>query len=71
MGTGLYYCVYSERIRGNVLKLREGRFRLDVRKKKFTVRVVKCWNRVLRELVESPSLEVLKSCQDLGLSKMV
>lgn len=38
------------------------------KKKKFTVIVVRHWNRVPRELLELPSLEVLKSCQDLGLS---
>ncbi|KFW05677.1 hypothetical protein N326_09737, partial [Eurypyga helias] len=51
--------------------LKEGRFRLDIRKKFFTERVVKHWNRLPREAVDAPSLEVFKARLDVALSNLV
>ncbi|KFV74773.1 hypothetical protein N307_08491, partial [Dryobates pubescens] len=55
----------------NGLKLEDGRFRLDIRKKFFTVRVVRHWNRLPREVVDAPSLEVFKARVDEALNTLV
>lgn len=52
------------RTRGNGPKLKEDSFRLDIRRKFFTVRVVRHWYRLLKEVVDAPSLEVLKDRLD-------
>ncbi|KFR17238.1 hypothetical protein N306_02010, partial [Opisthocomus hoazin] len=55
----------------NGLKLREGRFGLGIRMKFFTMRVVKHWNRLPREMVDAPSLETFKARLDAALSNLV
>jgi len=70
-GENLFRRACCDRIRSNGFKLREGRFRLDIRKKYFATRVVKHRNRLLREVVDAPSLETFKDRLDGALSNLV
>ena len=70
-GEELFTRPCSDRIRGNGFKLKEGRFISGERKKLFTLRMVRHWNRLPREVVAAPSLEVFKVRLDGALSNLV
>ena len=59
-GDKLFSRVCCDKTNGKGFKLKEGRFRLDIRKKSFTVRVVRHWNRFPSDVVYAPSLEKFK-----------
>ncbi|KFW06644.1 hypothetical protein N326_08555, partial [Eurypyga helias] len=61
----------SEKTGGNGFKLKEGRLRFSMRKKFFMERVVRHWNRLPREAVDAPSLEVFKARLDEALGNLV
>ena len=67
----LFTRIHSDRTRGNGFTLRQGRFRLDTRRKFFTQRVVTHWNRLPKEAVDAPSLEAFKARLDVALGSLV
>jgi len=71
VGVGPFSQVRSDRVRGNSLRLHQGRFRLNSRKNFFSERVMKHWNRLPREVMESPSLEVFQKGVDMALQDVV
>ena len=58
-------------IKGDGFRLKQGRFRLGIRKKFFTLRAVRPLPRLPREAVDAPSLAVFKARLDGGLSNLV
>ena len=67
----LFTRVDNGRTRGDGFKLKEGRFKLDFRGMFFTERVLRCWNRLPRDVVDAPSLEVFKARLDGALCSLV
>ena len=63
--------VDSDRTRGNYFKLRQGWFRLDIRRKFFTQRVVAQWNMLPKEVMDAPSQDAFKAGLDVTLGSLV
>jgi len=61
---------WSDRTRDNGFKMKEGRCKLDIRKKFFTVIVLRPWHRLPREAVAAPSLAVFEARLDVALSNL-
>ena len=61
----------SNRMRGNRFKIREGRFRIDDRKKFFSQRVVRHWHKLPREAVDVSSLELFRIRLDGVLGNLI
>lgn len=51
--------------------MHQGRFRIDISKKFCSVRVVDYWNKLPKEVIESPFLEQFKKCEDVVFRDMV
>ena len=60
-GKGLFIRAGSDRMSTNGFKLEKGSFRVDIRKKFFTVGVVRHWSRLSSEVVDAPSLKAFKA----------
>jgi len=68
---GFFRRACNDRTWGNGFKLKEGKFGLEIRKKFFTMRVVRPWHRLPREVVAASSLAVFKARLDGALSNLV
>jgi len=67
-GEGLLIRVRSDRTRRNGFKLEKGKFRLDIRKKFFTVKLVRQRNTLPRAAVDACSLKALSARLDEAVS---
>jgi len=63
--------ICCDRTRENGFKLKEVKFKLDIRRKLFMIRVMRHWNRLPRMLVGTLSLEMFKVRMDGALSTLM
>jgi len=69
--TRFFLVDHSDKARSNGLKLKHRKFHTNMWKNCFTVRVVRYWNRLPREVVDALSLEVFKARLDGALGCLV
>jgi len=67
----LFSAVCGDSTRGNGHKLKHRKFCTNMKKNFFTVRVTENWNRLPREIVDSPSLDVFKTLRDSYLHNLL
>ena len=67
----LFLVMCSDRTRSNDLKLEHRKFHTNIWKNYFTVIVMEHWIRLPRDVVESPSMEIFKTCLDSYMCELL